>query len=180
MLLIPTDILQSYVVAIDATGAIIMRVGDKAPDFTLPGYFNDEFEDFSLSETLQNKNAVLLTFYPGDFTPVCTEQLCEYRDADWYTYKKNLQVFGISRDNVYAHKQFAEENNLNHPLLSDVDGAVCGSYDALVDEFEGMKGVPRRSVFLIGSDRTIEYIWQTEDNWEKPTINHIREAVRKV
>jgi len=158
----------------------VLSAGDVAPDFTLPGYYAGEFDTYSLADASAAGKRVLLTFYPGDFSPICSQQLCEYRDADWYTYKTDLQIYGISRDTVFSHKKFAEQNNLNHPLLSDVPGDVCQEYDALVDEFEGMESVPRRSVFLVDSDQTIRYVWRTDDNWERPDINHIREAVKKI
>lgn len=158
----------------------MLCVGDSAPEFSLPGYHEGEFGTFSLSDALGAGKDVLVTFYPGDFSPTCVEQLCDYRDADWYTYKTDLQVFAISRDNVYSHKEFAEQNDLTFPLLSDVSGEVCGAYGALVDEFEGMADVPRRSVFLIDDDGTVQFAWQTDDNWEKPETNPVKKAIEEL
>jgi len=168
----------------------MVGTGDTAPDFALRGYHDGTFDTFRLYDELDAGKHVLLTFYYADFSPVCSRQLCEYSDADWYQYKSNLSIFGISRDGPYSHKRFAEENDLSLPLLSDIEGTACEAYDALdrattvdalstrEDEVNDVPGMPCRSVFLVEPDRTISYEWQTEDNWESPAENPIQEAIR--
>jgi len=170
----------------------MIDTGDTAPDFALRGYHDGTFDTFRLSDALEDDKHVLLTFYYADFSPVCTRQMCDYSDANWFQYKTNLTIFGISRDGPYSHKQFAETNDLSYPLLSDVEGKACEAYDALdastsveglssrEDEVNGVPGMPRRSVFLVRPDQTVAYAWQTDDNWESPSKSPIQEAIRSI
>jgi peroxiredoxin Q/BCP len=100
------------------------QVGEQAPDFELPGTDGP----FRLSE--HRGERVVLLFYPGDNTMVCTKQFCSYRDrADDFA-ELNATVVGISSQDVESHKGFMEKNDLTVPLLADVDGAVAKSYGA--------------------------------------------------
>ena len=91
-----------------------IKVGSKAPEFTL---FDTDKKPRSLSE-FRGKN-VVLAFYPGAFTGVCTKELCAFRDAMSNFNNLNAQVVGISVDSPFANKAFATQNNLQFPLLSD-------------------------------------------------------------
>jgi peroxiredoxin Q/BCP len=100
------------------------QVGEQAPDFELPGTDGS----FRLSEHLGER--VVLLFYPGDNTMVCTKQFCSYRDrADDFA-ALSATVVGISSQDLDSHKGFIEKNGLTVPLLADVDGAVAKSYGA--------------------------------------------------
>jgi peroxiredoxin Q/BCP len=101
-----------------------MKIGDKAPDFTLK---DGDGNDWSLSENLGK--VIVLLFYPGDNTPVCTKQLCSVRD-NWDDYAKTgAEIIGISTDSVESHKGFAEKHNFPFTLLADENGEVVGKYD---------------------------------------------------
>jgi peroxiredoxin Q/BCP len=100
------------------------REGDPAPDFTLPGTDGE----FKLSE--HRGRRVVLLFYPGDNTPVCTRQFCSYRDNAEAFSALDATVVGISSQGLDSHKAFAEKNSLNVPLLADVDGKVAKLYSA--------------------------------------------------
>lgn len=113
--------------------------GTKAPDFTLP---DSEGKMVSLSNFAGKR--ILLAFYPGDDTPVCTTQLCSYRDNYSEFTKRGIVVLGISTDSVDSHKQFGEKNSLPFTLLSDKDKKVCELYDAM--SFLGMS--QRAYVFI--------------------------------
>ena len=100
-----------------------MQIGDIAPDFTLK---DGNGNDWALSD--HRGKTVVLLFYPGDNTPVCTAQLCSVRDH-WSDYQATgAEVVGISTDSVESHKGFAEKNELPLKLLSDADGAVSKAY----------------------------------------------------
>jgi peroxiredoxin Q/BCP len=100
------------------------QVGEQAPDFELQGTGGA----FKLSE--HRGERVVLLFYPGDNTPVCTKQFCSYRDrADEFA-ALDATVVGISAQDVDSHKGFVEKNSLTVPLLADVDGAVARAYSA--------------------------------------------------
>lgn len=99
------------------------EMDQQAPDFTLP---DGEGREWRLSE--QRGQVVVLLFYPGDATPVCTRQLCSVRDR-WADYiATGAQVVGISTDSVESHREFAENRDLPLRLLSDADGAVTRLY----------------------------------------------------
>lgn len=122
-------------------------VGDRAPDFTLPGTGE---RDWSLSEFAGRP--VVLVFYPGDDTPVCTKQLNSYNDGLEQFEGLDAQVIGISAQDVASHQRFAGRHGLRIPLLADTDKAVAGLYGTL-----GPLGFPRRSVFIVDRDGIIRY-----------------------
>ncbi|TLU83298.1 MAG: peroxiredoxin [Chlorobium sp.] len=117
----------------------MIKEGSKAPDFTLP---DSEGKMVSLSEYAGKR--VLLVFYPGDDTPVCTSQLCSYRDNYNEFTKRDISILGISLNTVESHKQFGEKNALPFTLLSDSGKTVSKLYDAL--DFLGMS--KRAYVFI--------------------------------
>src|ERR1700694_4143103 len=100
------------------------KVGDQAPDFELPGTGGA----FKLSD--HRGQRVVLLFYPGDNTPVCTRQFCSYRDRRGDFDSVDAVVVGISAQALDSHEQFASKHGLGVPLLADVDGAVAKSYGA--------------------------------------------------
>jgi len=111
----------------------------KAPDFTLP---DSEGNMISLSDYTGKK--VLLVFYPGDDTPVCTTQLCSYRDNYTEFTKRDITILAVSTDTIDSHQQFGEKNSLPFTLLSDHDKQVSRLYDAM--DFLGMS---KRAYVLI-------------------------------
>ena len=124
-----------------------LRVGDQAPDFTLAGTGG---VDYSLSA--YRGKPVVLVFYPGDQTPVCTVQLSTYSDDISRFADLGAQVLGISPQGVDSHERFCERLNLQFPLLADEDKVVAGAYGIL-----GPLGFPRRSVFIIDGEGIIRY-----------------------
>lgn len=127
------------------------HVGDEAPDFNLPSTEGPVV----LSERLR-QGAVLLVFYPGDDTPVCTRQLCDYRDNLRAFEELGVQVMGINPQGLDSHRQFARKHGLTFPLLSDGDKRVCRSYDAL-----NLLGMARRALVLVGRDGRVR--WRRTD-----------------
>ena len=125
-----------------------LRVGAPAPDFTLP---DAEGREWRLSD--QRGRVVVLLFYPGDETPICTRQMCSVRDR-WDEYAATgAEVVGISTDTVESHQKFAEHHSLPLRLLSDTDGAVSHLYGAR----SILPGRTARSVFVIGRDGRLSY-----------------------
>ena len=100
------------------------QVGEQAPDFELPGTDGT----FKLSDHLGER--VVLLFYPGDNTMVCTKQFCSYRDRAEDFAALNATVVGISSQDLDSHEGFASKHSLNVPLLADVDKAVAKAYSA--------------------------------------------------
>ncbi len=148
-----------------------MNNGETAPQFTLK---DGEGIDWSLSDHL-GKTVVLL-FYPGDNTPVCTAQLCSVRDH-WSEYQATgAEVVGISTDSVESHKGFAEKNDLPLRLLSDPDRKVSESY--------GMKsclpGRSARGVVVIDKDGKIAYHKVQAISLFKPADEDVLAAIKNV
>ena len=124
-----------------------LGVGDAAPDFTLPGTGG---RNYTLSEF--RGQPVVLVFYPGDDTPVCTKQLNTYNDDLGQFNDMNAQVIGISAQDVSSHDAFAGKHGFAFPLLADTDKAVAGMYGTL-----GPIGFPRRSVFIVDGEGIVRY-----------------------
>jgi thioredoxin-dependent peroxiredoxin len=123
-------------------------VGDRAPEFTLPGTGGREY---TLAE--YRGTPVVLVFYPGDDTPVCTKQLNAYNDGlDQFT-DLGAQVLAISAQDVDSHDRFSsKQGGFAFPLLADTDKAVAALYGTL-----GPIGFPRRSVFIVDADGVVRY-----------------------
>jgi peroxiredoxin Q/BCP len=122
------------------------QVGEQAPDFELPGTDGP----FRLSD--HRGERIVLLFYPGDNTPVCTKQFCSYRDRAEDFAALNATVVGISSQDVGSHEQFAAKYALNVPLLADVDKQVARSYDA----YSSRLGV-KRAVIVIDEQGVVRH-----------------------
>ncbi len=123
-----------------------LKVNEKATDFTL---VDDQGKSFRLSE--QTEKRLLLVFYPGDNTPVCTRQLCDYRDGIEVFADLGVEVVGISSDDIESHQQFRQQHGLPFRLLSDPDLEVADLYGC-----RGMMGM-KRAVFLLDEGRVVRY-----------------------
>lgn len=125
----------------------MLSPGERAPEFTLP---DPQGRDVSLTSLL-GRGALILYFYPADFTPGCTREACAFRDLHAEIQKVGLTVAGVSPRDPDSHRRFREKYQLPFLLLSDTDKSVIRMYD--VDGPLGF-GV-RRSTFLIDQSRTI-------------------------
>jgi len=125
----------------------MLKVGDKAPDFTLQ---DDTGAEFKLSAQLGRK--WLLVFYPGDDTPVCTRQLCDYRDGVEEFSGLGVSVVGISNDGPDSHRRFKAKYQLPFTLLSDPELKVAAKFDC-----KGLLGM-KRGVFLLDEAGIIRYM----------------------
>jgi len=124
-----------------------ISIGDRAPDFTLPG---TNGTTYSLADFAGKP--LVLVFYPGDDTPVCTRQLNSYNDGLDQFEELDAEVVAISAQDVSSHDAFAGKHGFQFPLLADVDKEVAGRYGTL-----GPIGFPRRSVFIIDSEGIVRY-----------------------
>ena len=159
----------------------MLSEGAAAPAFSLSGIHGPtdegatyEIREFSLSSLLED-GPVLLAFYPGDFSPVCTEQLCALGDIEVDAGSGSTPLYGISRDSLFSHESFAYEHDLTLPLLSDVEGETCRAYDAIHEdpvEDRGVEaGLPKRTLYVVDADGTISYAWQSEDPQVSPDLD---------
>jgi len=156
-----------------------LKIGDLAPDFTLKSKnMTGEVIDYTLS-SYRGKN-VLLLFHPLAFTGNCTTEMCSV-SAGLNDYNNlNAEVLAVSVDTVFVHEAWAKANGIKIPLLSDFNKEVCAKYGTLYDEFVfGMKGVSKRSAFVIDKDGIIKYAEIIEDAGGKlPDFDKIKDALK--
>lgn len=124
---------------------------------------------------------MLLLFFPLAFTSVCTAELCSVRD-NFKTYEAlNAKVFGISVDSLYTLARYKEDQNLNFPLLSDFNKEVSKSYDSLYEKFGfEMRGVSKRSAFLIDKQGVIQYAEVLDNAGEQPSFEAIQKRLHEI
>jgi peroxiredoxin Q/BCP len=145
------------------------EVGNKAPEFTLPSTKGD----ISLSKMLK-KGAVLLVFYPGDDTPVCTKQLCNYRDNLDSFGDLGVQVLAINPQSQDSHKKFATKHNFPFPVVSDAGKKICDKYGAV-----SFLGTTKRTLVLVGRDGKIKWKNTTFPLFHQ-TADDIRKAIEEL
>ncbi len=145
------------------------QIGDCAPDFALKDAQGNEWR---LSE--KRGRVVVLLFYPGDETPVCTKQMCSVRDR-WEDYAETgAEVVGVSMDSVESHEKFAEHHQLPLRLLSDAGGAVSKTYDAL----SWLPGRSARAVVVIDPDGLVSYRKVQSLSLFRPKDDEVIDAIR--
>jgi peroxiredoxin len=153
-----------------------VQIGQPAPDFTL---YDSDKKKVTLSE-FRGSN-VLLLFFPLAFTSVCTAELCSVRDNYKVYERLDAKPFGISVDSLYSLSKFKKEQNLNFPLLSDFNKVVSKVYGALYDTFGfEMKGVSKRSAFLIDSEGIVQYTEVLENAGLQPDFGAIQNKLREI
>jgi peroxiredoxin Q/BCP len=147
----------------------MLKVNDKAPLFVLQ---DDQGGQFSLAE--QAGQRLLLVFYPGDDTPVCTKQLCDYRDGVEAFAGLGVKVVGVSNDSAESHRKFRQKYDLPFTLLSDPELEVAALYDS-----KGMLGM-KRSVFLLDEAGVIRYLHIESVALFRRKREELLEAIRKL
>ena len=131
----------------------LIRIGQAAPDFTAQ---TSDGHTVRLSE-LRGQKHVVLVFYPGDFTPVCTEQLCAFRDNWEALQSENAVVYGVNPADKEKHRRFATQNRLPFPLLVDESGDMTARYGC-----RALFGIVKRTVYVI--DRSGRVVWVKRGN----------------
>jgi glutaredoxin-dependent peroxiredoxin len=152
-----------------------IQVGQKAPDFSL---FDSDKNKVNLAD-FKGKNVVLL-FFPQAFTGVCTKELCSVRDNIATYNNVNAQVLGISVDSIFTLAKFKEEQGYNFPLLSDFNKDISTTYDSLYDSFVfDMKGVSKRSAFVIDKEGVVQYAEVLESAGDVPNFEAVNAILAK-
>lgn len=145
-----------------------LSLGDKAPDFVLPGTGG---RNYSLSE--YSGQPVVVVFYPGDDTAVCTKQLTSYSNELSAFEGVGAQVLAISAQDVESHEKFAEKHGFKFPLLADTDKSVATKYGTV-----GPLGFPRRSVFVVDGRGVVRYVHRAIAGLTFRPVEELVEAVR--
>ena len=130
-----------------------LKVGDNAPDFTLP---KSRDQMVSLKDLIASGTTVL-AFYPGDFSSTCTNELCSFNDGLKEFEKMNAKIVGISGDSHFTHDAFRKAKGLGFDLLSDYDHEVSGLYGVRYENFLGLHGASKRSVFIVEMEGKLRY-----------------------
>ncbi|HEX3239992.1 MAG TPA: peroxiredoxin [Solirubrobacterales bacterium] len=146
-----------------------LKVGDPAPDFELPGTGG---ETYRLADYRGRK--VVLAFYPGDFTAVCTKQFCSYRDRGEQLDGLGAAVLGISPQSVESHERFTEEKRLNVPLLADEDKEVARAYGVLAGP------MVRRAIFIVDEQGIVRHRKVTIAGLSYESVDDIEQALAAV
>ena len=146
-----------------------LNVGDAAPDFELPGTGD---KTYRLADYRGRK--VVLAFYPGDFTAVCTKQFCSYRDESERLDELGADVLGISPQSVDSHERFTQEKSLNVPLLADEDKAVAKAYGVLAGP------MVRRAIFVVDEKGIVRHRKVTLAGLTYESVADLEQAVAGV
>lgn len=151
-----------------------LTIGDKAPSFILK---NTEKQDIALSD-YAGKNVVIL-FFPLAFSGTCTTELCSVRDTQADYDQLNAEILAISVDSLFTLGKFKSIEGYNFQLLSDWNKETALAYGALYDEFVfGMKGVAKRSAFVVDKDGIIRYAEVLESAGDLPNFAAINETLK--
>ena len=153
-----------------------LQVGDQAPDFKL---YNSDKQEVSLSD-YKGKNVVIL-FFPLAFTGTCTTELCEMRDNISVYSNLNAEILGISVDSLFTLEKYKAEQNLPFNLLSDFNKETSSAYGSLYENFVlGMKGVSKRSAFVVDVEGTIQYAEVLESAGDLPNFEAVQGALKSL
>ena len=150
-----------------------VSAGDAAPDFALPPAPGPDL--WTLSE--HRGTTVVILFFPLAFSGVCTEEMCGLAE-NWSQWEElGATVVGISVDSPFVTARFAQETGVAFPILSDFNREASTDYGVLYPEFFGLKGVSKRSVFVVDGAGKVAYAWVTEDADVLPPFETVRRAV---
>lgn len=150
--------------------------GQAAPNFTL---YDSEKKQVTLADQ-KGKNVVLL-FFPLAFTSTCTKELCGVRDNIAFYNNVNAVVYGISVDSLHTLGRYKQEQGLNFTLLSDFNKDVSAAYGSLYEQFSyNMKGVSKRSAFVIDKDGIVHYAEVLENAGEIPDFTAIQATLARL
>ncbi len=156
----------------------VIREGQKAPDFSLPGVERGEPAVYDLHRAVGSGDAVLLWFVPSAFLPAATAELCAIRDAGWHDLD-GLQVWVVSMDTIHASAAHADRHDFRMALLGD-GGSAAEYYGVRYDEWEGHYGAPKPAVFLVGTDWDVAFAWSIEDAFARPDPSPVERVASAV
>ena len=153
------------------------ELNSTAPDFRLR---STSGEDVSLTD--YRGKTVILAFFPATFTGVCQKEMCTFNDSLGKLNASNATVLGISIDGPHAQSAFAEQNQLNFPLLSDHQRKAARAYDVIFENFANSEGyhVAQRSIFIIDAEGSIKYIWLAPNPGVEPDYDAVIDAAASI
>ena len=155
----------------------MLEVGDTAPTFSATRGTTDH-ESFDLEDALGD-GPVVLAFFPGAFTPPCTNEMVAFQDHLAEFEAAGATILGVSADSPFSQGSFREEHGIEFDLISDMGGDAIRAYDLEMDIADlGLHGIANRAVFVLDDDGTITYSWVAGDPTNEPDYDEVLDAVR--
>ncbi|MFB6163336.1 MAG: redoxin domain-containing protein [Halococcoides sp.] len=155
------------------------RTGDAAPDFSAP-LANGDIESFVLSDRLADEAPIVLAFFPGAFTSVCSHELNELQARLDEFEDAGATLYGLSVDSPFALNAFRDDLGVAFGLLSDNESEIVKDYDAAMDFDDlGVYNVAKRSVFVIDASGEITYDWVSDDPEVEPDYDELVAAAEE-
>lgn len=153
----------------------MVDTGDDAPDVSAP-LANGDLDEFDLSERL-DEAPLVLAFFPGAFTSVCTAEMCTFRDRLSNFEDVDATVYGVSIDTPFVLNEFRDQNDLPFGLVGDVSRELVDAFDVSMDfDSLGVHDVAKRSVFVIDADGEVTYSWVSDDPGVEPNYEEVEQA----
>jgi peroxiredoxin len=150
--------------------------GDTAPTFTATLGTSDH-EPFDLDDHLGD-GPVVLAFFPGAFTPPCTNEMVAFEERREHLEDAGRSLFGISADSAFSQGAFREEHGIEFDLVSDMAGDAIRAYDLEIDIPElGLFGIANRAVFVLDEEGTVVYEWVADDPTNEPDYRAVLDAI---
>ena len=155
----------------------MVSTGDAAPTFTATVGTSDH-EPFDLAEAV-GEGPVVLAFFPGAFTPPCTNEMVAFQDhADAFD-EAGATVYGVSADSPFSQGAFREEHGIEFDLVSDMAGDAIRAYDLEIDIADlGLHGIANRAVFVIDDDGEVVFDWVADDPTNEPDYEAVLDAAQ--
>jgi peroxiredoxin len=154
--------------------------GDDAPAFTAPLATGD-IESFSLADALDSGAPVVLAFFPGAFTSVCSHEMQTFEGRLDDLADAGGTLYGVSIDSPFALNEFRESLSLSFDLISDVNREIIEAYNvSMAFETVGIERLAKRAVFVIDADGTVTYAWTSDDPGVEPDYDEVIQAIEAV
>jgi glutaredoxin-dependent peroxiredoxin len=155
----------------NTSSTTVPNIGEKAPDFELPDI---NMKMNKLSD--YKKKKIVLAFFPAAESPVCTKEMCTFRDTLDELKNYGAQVIGISIDGPFANKMFTENRHLNFPVLSDYKREVINKYGIKMKDLASLRdyNAAKRSIFIIDENGKIQYRWISDNPLIEPNYQEIK------
>lgn len=155
----------------------MVETGDPAPDFIAP-LADGDVTEFALADAIPDEAPIVLAFFPGAFTSVCSHEMATFQDRLTEFTDHGATVYGISADLPFALNEFRDELGLDYGLISDANGTIVDAYDVAMDfDHIGLAHVAKRSVFVVDGDMTVSSAWVSDDPGVEPDYDEVLTAV---
>lgn len=159
----------------------MVTTGQKAPDFIKPAVVGGDVQMLELFAELREHSALALVFQPADFVPTGTAELRAVREAGWHDHP-GLLVVAVTGDSLYSHFAYANQYDIQFPLVSDFHGGIADSYDLLLDGWEGHSDIPGRATVVVDGDWTARAVERVDplDATSPPPVERAGDTLREL